>query len=79
MGTISSDYWRIIEDSAGEFRFSLVAGNGEVTLQSEGYKTEQGAVRGIETVERIIKSHLNAHGVIEMSIVHPDPQQRRQG
>lgn len=74
MGTISSDYWRIVKDSKGEYRFSLVAGNGEVTLQSEGYSTERGAVRGIETVERIIKSHINKHGVIEMSIVHPDPQ-----
>jgi len=29
---------RIFSDAAGEFRFSAIAGNGEVVATSEGYK-----------------------------------------
>jgi uncharacterized protein YegP (UPF0339 family) len=37
-------------DRAGEFRFDLVAANGEVIATSEGYSTKASAIAGIESV-----------------------------
>lgn len=34
----------------GEFQFNLKAGNGEIILTSEGYKTKDGCKKGIESV-----------------------------
>lgn len=39
------------KDKAGEFRFKLVAGNGETIAVSEGYKTKAGAMNGIKSVQ----------------------------
>ena len=36
----------------GEFQFNLKAGNGEVILTSEGYKTKAGCEGGIESVRK---------------------------
>lgn len=40
----------IQKDKAGEFRFNLKAGNGEIILSSEGYSSLQGCTNGIESV-----------------------------
>ena len=37
-------------DKAGEFRFRLKAGNGEVILQSEGYTTKAARDNGVASV-----------------------------
>ncbi|PZR03573.1 MAG: DUF1508 domain-containing protein [Archangium gephyra] len=42
--------FEIYEDRAGEFRFRLKAGNGEVIATSEGYKSKDSAKNGIESV-----------------------------
>jgi len=39
-------------DRAGEFRFNLVALNGEIIAVSEGYTTKDNALNGIESVKR---------------------------
>jgi len=39
-------------DRAGEFRFNLVALNGEIIAVSEGYTTKDNALNGIESVRR---------------------------
>lgn len=39
-------------DKAGEFRFNLKAGNGEIILSSEGYKQKSGCMNGIESVKK---------------------------
>ena len=39
-------------DKAGEFRFNLLAGNGQVILSSEGYTRRDGCLKGIESVRR---------------------------
>ncbi len=44
--------FEIYEDGAGEFRFRLKAGNGEVIAVSEGYKTKSACLKGIESVRR---------------------------
>ena len=36
----------------GEFHFNLLAGNGQVILQSETYKAKPSALNGIESVQK---------------------------
>jgi uncharacterized protein len=40
--------FEIYEDAAGEFRWRLVAANGEIVAQSEGYTRRGDAERGAE-------------------------------
>jgi len=42
----------------GEFMFNLVAKNGEIIATSEGYKSKQGCLKGIESVR------VNAAGAV---------------
>lgn len=43
--------FEIYKDKAGEFRFRLKAGNGQIILGSEGYKARSGCTNGIESVK----------------------------
>ncbi|MEE2879086.1 MAG: YegP family protein [Pseudomonadota bacterium] len=43
--------FELYNDKAGEFRFRLKAGNGEIILSSEGYKARASALNGIESVK----------------------------
>lgn len=42
--------FEIYKDKAGEFRFRLKAGNGEIILSSEGYSTKAACENGIASV-----------------------------
>jgi uncharacterized protein len=44
--------YEIYKDNAGEFRFRLKAGNGQIILASEGYKAKASAVNGIDSVRK---------------------------
>lgn len=44
--------FEIYKDKAGEFRFRLKAGNGEVVLTSEGYSSRSGAMNGVDSVKK---------------------------
>ncbi len=44
--------FELYSDKAGEFRFRLKAGNGEIILSSEGYKKRASAMNGIESVKK---------------------------
>jgi uncharacterized protein YegP (UPF0339 family) len=44
--------FEINKDVAGEFRFKLVATNGETIAVSEGYTTKENAMNGIESVKK---------------------------
>jgi uncharacterized protein YegP (UPF0339 family) len=44
--------FEINKDVAGEFRFKLVATNGETIAVSEGYTTKDNALNGIESVKQ---------------------------
>jgi uncharacterized protein len=44
--------FEIYEDSKGEFRFRLKAGNGEVVATGESYKTKSGVINGVDAVKR---------------------------
>jgi len=44
--------FELYKDKAGEFRFRLKAGNGEIILASEGYKQRASAENGIESVRK---------------------------
>ncbi|MEX1035718.1 MAG: YegP family protein [Sneathiella sp.] len=43
--------FELYKDKAGEFRFRLKAGNGEVVGTSEGYKAKASAENGIDSVK----------------------------
>lgn len=44
--------FELYADKAGEFRFRLKAGNGEVIATSEGYKAKSSCENGIESVKK---------------------------
>ena len=44
--------FELFTDKAGEYRFRLKAGNGQVILASEGYKQRSGAQNGIASVRK---------------------------
>ncbi|WP_353476757.1 YegP family protein (plasmid) [Salipiger sp. H15] len=44
--------FELYKDKAGEFRFRLKAGNGEIILVSEGYTQKASAENGISSVRR---------------------------
>ena len=44
--------FEIYVDKAGEYRFRLVASNGQTVLSSEGYSSKAAAANGIEAEDR---------------------------
>lgn len=44
--------FELYRDKAGEYRFRLKAGNGEVIAVSEGYSSKSAAQNGIDSVRR---------------------------
>lgn len=44
----------IYQDQAGEWRFRVKGKNGEIVAQGEGYTTKHDAMRGYETLVRIV-------------------------
>ena len=45
--------FQVFRDRAGEFRWNLVAANGEVVCVSEGYTTRNGAWQGARRIREI--------------------------
>lgn len=45
--------YEVYPDDKSEWRWRLIAGNGEIVSSGEGYKTRNGAVRGTEAHTRI--------------------------
>ncbi len=43
--------FEVYVDKAGEHRFRLKAGNGQIILASEGYSSKDGCMNGIESVK----------------------------
>ena len=43
--------FEVYTDKAGESRFRLKAGNGQIILASEGYSSKDGCMNGIESVK----------------------------
>ena len=44
--------FEVYKDKAGEFRFRLKAGNGEIILTGEGYKAKASCKNGIDSIGR---------------------------
>ena len=44
--------FEIFKDKKGEFRFRLVAANGQVIATSQGYKTKASCMNGIDSVKK---------------------------
>jgi len=52
MEKLTNPKYDLFIDSKSEFRFNLKAANGEIIAASEAYETKQGALHGIEAVQR---------------------------
>jgi uncharacterized protein YegP (UPF0339 family) len=44
--------FEVYKDKAGEYRFRLKAGNGQVIAVSEGYKSKTSCMNGIESIKK---------------------------
>lgn len=44
--------FEIYTDKAGQFRFRLKAGNGEVVATGEAYESKAGVLKGVDAVKR---------------------------
>ena len=49
-GLVLKPRFEVYKDKAGEFRFRLKAGNGEIILTGESYKAKAGCLKGIESI-----------------------------
>ncbi|MBQ9920793.1 MAG: YegP family protein [Clostridia bacterium] len=49
---VKNPKFEMYTDKAGEFRFRLKATNGQVIATSEGYKTKDSCINGIESVKK---------------------------
>jgi uncharacterized protein len=50
-GDTMAGKFELFEDKTGQYRFRLLAGNGEIIAVSEAYATKSGAKNGIESVK----------------------------
>ena len=50
--TLTNPKFEVYTDKAGEFRFRLKAGNGEIIAVSEGYTRLSSCINGIESVRK---------------------------
>ena len=44
--------FEVFKDKSGDWRFNLVAPNGEVIASSEGYTSKDNCLKGVESVKR---------------------------
>ena len=44
--------FEVYKDKKGDFRFRLVASNGQVIATSQGYKSKASCMKGIESVRK---------------------------
>ena len=47
--------FEVYQDKAGEYRFKLKAANGQVIAVSEGYKSKDSCLKGVESIKRSSK------------------------
>ena len=50
--TAANPKFELYQDKRGEYRFRLKAGNGEIILVGEGYKSKSGCKNGIESIRK---------------------------
>jgi len=51
---------KVYKDDAGEWRFRIVAANGEIVAVSEGYSRQTDAWRGLEAARRALNDDRSA-------------------
>jgi len=47
--------WEVYKDRAGEYRWRLVAANGEIVAASEGYKNKKDAIETINIIKEFAR------------------------
>ena len=50
--TVGNPKFELYQDKKGEYRFRLKAGNGEIILVGEGYKSKSGCKNGIDSIRK---------------------------
>jgi DNA-binding protein Alba len=56
---VSNPKYQVFTDTSSKYRFRLLASNGEVIAQSEGYETKDGCFNGVESFKRICNAEIN--------------------
>jgi uncharacterized protein YegP (UPF0339 family) len=51
-GGVMAGKFVLKKDKAGQFRFNLVASNGEIIATSESYTSKSAALNGVDSVRR---------------------------
>lgn len=64
----------IYPDKAGEYRWRLVAGNGEIQASGEGFETKQHAEESVESVARNFAIVSYDTSAIEVETFRLDPE-----
>jgi len=49
---VTNPKFEVYQDKAGEYRFRLKAGNGEIIATGEGYKAKASCLNGIESIRK---------------------------
>jgi len=75
MEKLSNPKYELFTDTASEFRFNLKAANGEIIAVSEGYETKQGALNGIEAVQRSCDAEIEDLTIDKMSKEMQEPEE----
>lgn len=50
--SVTNPKFEVYQDKAGEFRFRLKARNGQIIGASDGYKSKDGCLNGVESVRQ---------------------------
>lgn len=51
--SVATGVFQVYRDTAGQFRWRLKAGNGEIIAHGESYTSRSGAHAGVEAVKRL--------------------------
>ena len=63
--------FEVYKDKAGEYRFRLKAGNGEIILVGESYKAKTGVMNGIESIRENATDSLRSCSPAELRLKQP--------
>ena len=47
----------LYKDTVGEWRFRIIAANGEIVAASQGYKNKASCLKGVDAVVKVAKNH----------------------
>jgi uncharacterized protein YegP (UPF0339 family) len=63
--------FQVFSDKIGEYRFRLIASNGEIIAASEGYLTKEGCLNGIEAVKKSCDAEIEDLTAAQKTLIEP--------